>query len=111
MKSIQLVLLLFTLATLRAQEPDVVVLKAPKPPAVLLKDNVARIRIDMAPDSARHPFAPRLKSAIEQSLKSDFVLSDSRPDAILTVGILNFEAPVGRETVEVRQCMELPCIN
>jgi hypothetical protein len=109
MKWIQFAFLLigFTLVSARAQEPDIVVLKAPKPPAVLLKDNVARIRVDMAPDSARHPFAVRLKSAIEQALQSDFVLSESKPDAIITVGISAFENPVGRETVEVRKCKDL----
>jgi tetratricopeptide (TPR) repeat protein len=91
----------------RAQEPDVVVLRAPKPPAVLLKDNVARIRVDLAKDSVRHAYAPALKIAVEQALKSDFVLSDSKPDAILTVGIASFVAPAGRESVETRQCKDL----
>ncbi len=109
MKWIHLVFLAvsFSFAAALAQEPDVIVLKAPKPPAFVLKDNVARMRVDMAPDSARYPFAAQLKSVIEQSLRSDFVLSDSKPDAIVTVGIVSFEPPVGRETVETRKCMDL----
>jgi hypothetical protein len=100
-----LAVLVFSIHPARAQ--DVVVLRAPKPPAVLLKDNVARIRVDIAKESLRHPYAAALKSAIEQALKSDFVLSESKPDAILTVGITNVVAPAGRGAIETRKCKDL----
>ena len=110
MRRIDIILLAVTglaVGLARAQESDVVVLRAPKPPAVLLKDNVARIRVDIAKESVRHPYAAALKIAIQQALKSDFVFSDSKPDAILTVGIASFVAPTGRESVETRVCKDL----